>query len=364
MTYPSADDPNAQPAGEPHDPPAGYTLPPEADAAYPPAPRPEAGPPPNLEYPVVPPQPGPYPIDPAQPGPYQAGPPPHLPYQPDMQPSPFGHQGPPHQHSAPPYPGPGQPQPMSPYPGQPHQPTPPPAWQPPPPAAATKSRSPLGWILGGVALLLVLCLGGGVLLFNSLANGDFFGTEPSATSDPATPSSTATAEPSATGTVPPGGTYAMISNLCTEIDLSPLGDWAREKEGLEKNDSEVEDLYQRAECRFDLRSAEGVKVTLNVAVQVFEELADAKDDYEVSLSFDQSMYYDTTISGLGDEAYGTSRDWDLGLKVSTYTVELRSGNLSLSTEVTTFADAYTPKSKIKDKTVAEAKAILATLAKG
>ena len=106
-----------------------------------------------------------------------------------------------------------------------------------------------------------------------------------------------------------------------------------------------------------------MKVTLEVRAEVYGDAKTAGVYYKTYHDLDKSTYFDADLTGLGDEAYGTNRDWDLGVKTSDYTVRIRSGNLFFTTKVVTYGTAFIPKADIKARVLAQAKVVFAALPK-
>jgi hypothetical protein len=104
-----------------------------------------------------------------------------------------------------------------------------------------------------------------------------------------------------------------------------------------------------------------VKVTFGIKVQVYPAAGDAKEYFDSGYDMDKQRYFDSELSGMGERAYGTNRDWDIGSKTSDYTIRLLDSNLYLSVSLVTFGSSFVPKDQLKPKAVEEVKAIVAKL---
>ncbi|MER7009716.1 hypothetical protein ABT297_42665 [Dactylosporangium sp. NPDC000555] len=298
--------------------------------------------------------------------PAPSGPPPTgvFPSQPDYQGQPAAPGYPP-QYASPQYPM-AQPAgyPPQPPPTQGWQPPPAPqAWQPPAAPPPTGPRSSMPWVLISViaAVLVFAVIGGAVLIF-------LIGKR-----EPATPS----AQPAVTAGVPtaPGlpsdrplkssappkapAKYGAPGDLCS-IDLSALGPYAAKKEKATPNVRNTGDVA-RSDCDFELRTSAGMKVTFGIKTQVYSSAKDAKDYFDAGYDMDKKRFFDTELSGLGEQAYGTNRDWDVGSKTSDYTIRLVDSNLYLTASLVTFGNSFVPKDQLKPQVIDEVKAILAKL---
>jgi len=223
------------------------------------------------------------------------------------------------------------------------------------------------WIITAIAVLVVLSVVGGVALVMNLGGGTNVaggGGSPGASTTvsgaTSRPTASASRKTSASGGT---GTYAPVADLCAKTDLSPLGDWAAKNNGQSKEQSSVPDMYDRATCSYELRSGAGIMITLDLETKVYTKLSDAKDDYTASHDFDKDSYFDADLTGLGDQAYGTDRDWDIGSKTSEYDVNLQVSNLRMELRLVTFGTSFTPKDQIKQKAITETTSILAALSK-
>ena len=226
------------------------------------------------------------------------------------------------------------------------------------------------WIIAAIVVVVVLTVVGGVVLVMNLTNsnkdnnGPRADTSASASSTPTGSTRPSPSSGSKTSATAGSGPYKAIADLCAKTDVSPLGDWSAKNEGQSKEQATVPSLYERSNCSYELRSAAGVKVTLDLKAEVYFKTADAQDSYDSGHDFDKSRYFDADLTGLGDQAYGTNRDWDIGLKTSDYTIKLRAGNLVLSSTLVTFGTSFTPKDQIKQKALAEIKSVLSAIPKG
>ncbi|MEV6928036.1 hypothetical protein AB0M46_26525 [Dactylosporangium sp. NPDC051485] len=240
------------------------------------------------------------------------------------------------------------------------------AWQPPagPPPAAPRSSMP--WVpIGVIAGILVLAVAGGAFVVSKLVGN----------SDPSTPD--AGGQPAVTAGVPtaPGlptdhplksssqaaapAKYTAPGDLCS-IDLSALGPYAAKKEKSTPNVRKTGDVA-RSDCDLDLRTSSGMKVTFGIKTQVYPSAKDAKEYYDSGYEMDKKRFFDGELSGMGERAYGTNRDWDIGSKTSDYTIRVLDSNLYLSVSLVTFGTSFVPKDQLKPKAVDEVKAILAKL---
>ncbi|WP_433209291.1 hypothetical protein ACQP00_44890 [Dactylosporangium sp. CS-047395] len=319
MTYPPAGEPNQN----------------QYLGGYPPPPP---GPPPT----------GAFPAQPAAPG-----------YPPQAQP-----QYPPTQgwQQAPPTQGWQQPPPVQPPTQGWQQPPPmqPPVQPPMQPYAPPRSSMP--WVpIGVIAGILVLAVIGGVLVITKV----FGGKDDEPTTPLAAPATTGGAAPTTGGLKTPSKTsapaagpakYKAPGDVCG-MDLSALGQYSFKKEKSTPNVRNTGGIA-RADCDFDLRTSAGVKVTFNIKTQVYSTAKEAKSYFDSGYDLDKQRYFDGELSGMGERAYGTNRDWDIGSKTSDYTIRLVDSNLYLSISLVTFGTAFVPKDQLKPKAVDEMKAIL------
>ncbi len=219
------------------------------------------------------------------------------------------------------------------------------------------------WVLIAVIAAVLLVAGiGGVVVVYRLANhdsakpGGLTGGTAGAPTDPGVP----TGRPlksSAPAAAP--AKYRTLGDLCS-VDLSALGPYAAKKEKSTPNVRTTGGVA-RSDCDFVLRTSSGVKVTFGLKTQVYSSAGDAKDYYDAGYDLDKARYFDGPISGLGEQAYGTNRDWDIGSKTSDYTIRVVDSNLYLTVSLVTFGTSFVPKDDLKPKTVDEVKAILAKL---
>lgn len=235
-------------------------------------------------------------------------------------------------------------------------------WQPPqPPPPGPRNSTP--WIFGGVGAVIVICLIV-ILVVVLRSSGDDVVADPTATKS-ATSTSTATGSAptaTATATSSPKSTVNAIDDICSKIEVTALGDWAESVEATSKSNSEIADYSSIASCSIDLESASGDGISLSVSIAIYTAKEDAVSYFATGLKYDKTSdyaVYDGEITDLGDEAYGTNSDDDYGLLVSTYTTNVRSANLILTVDISSYADAYVAKDTIKTKCVDETKSILA-----
>jgi hypothetical protein len=264
---------------------------------------------------------------------------------------------------SPQYPPPGFPGPASGPPGGPMQPWGAPGA--PMPTGGSRNTTPL-IIIGVVAAVVVLVLAGGLFAVFSVMGDD---DQPRATSGEQAPPAAATAAPGLPTARPTqssaaagsGVKYGKPGDLCS-VDLAALGPYSAKKEKATPNIRTVGSI-ERSDCDFELRTAAGMKVTLRVQSQVYSSAKEAQNYYKAGYDIDKSRYFDADLTGLGDQAHGTNRDWDIGSKTSDYTVRLVDGNLYLTVNLVTFGQSFVPKDEIKPKAVDQTKAVLAKLPK-
>lgn len=338
------------------DPYNAYSIPPSADGSYPP---PDQGyQPVDGGYPPVdggyPPMGGP--MQPPMPPPPMSGPP-----QPPMQ-SAYPVSAPPPQ-----YPGamPQQQYPVSAppqqyYPGMPMQPQLQPQyqqpWQPPQPQGGP-GRSTTPWLIGAIAVLVTLCLVGGTVLIMKLSDSGDPTTSPTTTAGPSKdPSKSAGTNATGPGSLAGGGTYKAISDLCAMVNLSVLGDWNGKKISESKDSSSLS-IYDRTSCRYMLTAADDTDFSLDVEAKVCPSETQGKSIYKSTVSMNSGQA-DSSITGVGDEVFTSAEERTSVGKVSDYTLGLRSGNLVLTVEITTYADNFISKDLLKDKTLALTKSVL------
>ncbi|WP_433049973.1 hypothetical protein [Dactylosporangium sp. CS-033363] len=325
MTYPPAGEPNQN----------------QYFGGYPPPPP---GPPPTGAFPAQPAAPG-YPPQPQYPPPAQ-----------DWQ-----QQAPPTQGWQPPPPTQGWQQ-APPTQGWQQPPMQPPMQPmgPPPGGGRTNPWVPIGVIAG----ILVLAVIGGVLVLTKV----FGGKDDEPTTPLAAPPTTGGAAPTTGGlktptktTAPAAGPvkYKAAGDVCG-MDLSALGQYSFKKEKSTPNVRNTGGIA-RADCDFDLRTSAGVKVTFNIKTQVYTTAKEAKSYFDSGYDLDKQRYFDSELSGMGERAYGTNRDWDIGSKTSDYTIRLVDSNLYLSISLVTFGTSFVPKDQLKPKAVDEMKAILGAM---
>jgi hypothetical protein len=255
--------------------------------------------------------------------------------------------------------------------GQPSQPGQP--WQPvggPPPSG---SRSSLPWpIIGVAAAVAVLVLIGGIIGVVKLTSDD----------DKDDPAATGAKTPAATRTTdgpaapppfsqsadpdesdePSAGPakYGKPTDVCG-VDLSSMGDYAKTKEKSTPSVRETGGVA-RADCELELRSAAGVKNTVSIKAWSYESAEEARQYFDAGVSIDKSRF-DADITDLGEKAYGTNRDQDLGVATSEYAVRMVDSNVYLSIIVVTFGKDYVAKDILKPKAIGEAKAVLGMVPK-
>jgi len=258
------------------------------------------------------------------------------------------------------YPPPGFPGPAAAPPGGPMQP-----WASGAPASGARNNTPL-IIIGAVAAVLVLALVGGLFAVFSVLGDD---ESPRAASEnqPAAPAATTGAPGLPTdrptrSSAPAGPLkYGKPGDLCS-VDLAALGPYSAKKEKATPNARTVGSI-ERSDCDFELRTAAGMKVTLRIQSQVYQTTREAQSYYKAGYDIDKNRYFDADLTGLGEQAHGTNRDWDIGAKTSDYTVRLVDGNLYLTINLVTFGQSFVPKDEIKPKAVEQTKAVLAKLPK-
>lgn len=263
---------------------------------------------------------------------------------------------------------PGYPPQYAPPPGYPPQPPPTQSWQAPGPPPGGP-RGTLPWVLISViAGVVVLALVGGVLAIRQLTSSDdpetpgaqSASTTGATTTGPALPTRAPTKGATPTKAAAPAK-YAAPGDLCSS-DLTALGPYAAKKEKSTPNVRKTGDVA-RSDCDFDLRMSSGVKVTFGIKTQVYATADDAKDYFDVGYDADKKRFFDADLSGLGEQSYGTNRDWDIGSKTSDYTIRLVDSNLYFSVSLVTFGTSFVPKDQLKPKVIDEAKALIAKLPK-
>jgi hypothetical protein len=97
-------------------------------------------------------------------------------------------------------------------------------------------------------------------------------------------------------------------DLCGKTNLAPLADL---KVKVKKTKPDTHGFGGAdAGCFFELRTAGGRDVSMHVGVTTFKSVEDAKHFFEVHRKFRQEgpMKYDGSLSGIGEEADGFSKE--------------------------------------------------------
>jgi hypothetical protein len=184
----------------------------------------------------------------------------------------------------------------------------------------------------------------GALLAFSACTGDSgdestTGPQPADSPSPVVPESTAPAEAlySADGV-----------DVCARTDRSPLKQLALSVKGAK---AKPPTSAPGAACLFDLRTKDGHEGTLLVEASTLASTDQAQSLYRATSDV-TGMKSDGTISGVGEQADGFTKQSNPGFKYAEYMVHARTGNLVVKVWLAVGGDTYAAKKDLSAATLA------------
>jgi hypothetical protein len=137
-------------------------------------------------------------------------------------------------------------------------------------------------------------------------------------------STTAPTSPEASPASSTGRLYrATDLDLCTRTSLAPLADLSLT---VQRTDPTPPRSAPGAACLFEMRTEDGHIASLRVEAATPPSIQEAQRLYRATEQV-TVMQPDGSISGIGDEAEGFSKQSEPGFKYSEYLVQARTGNL-------------------------------------
>jgi hypothetical protein len=184
--------------------------------------------------------------------------------------------------------------------------------------------------------------------------GQDTGRAPAPTNTPAAPATTGAANPAKYG-------HLRSADIC-KLDISALGRYAATTTKTLPYDGSQSFLNKNA-CEFDLKSASGQYVILDINADTYTDPQDAQSWYQQqAYSQDQlNGSFDADLAGIGQRAYGKGKDPDDTNKDSKYTVRVVDSNVFLEVSLDVFADSVIPKNTLKAIVVNETTYVIGTL---